>query len=96
MCFQGEILKLKFLEKGQYYNQTMIFDEKSVEFDVPRHADIEQTKYFYDYDTVSFWDLFLEKLENLKEWLNNVTSTVVIKGTMIQTGKTEKKSLWML
>lgn len=63
----------------------MIFNGKSVEFDVPRHADIEQTKYLYDYDTVSLWDLFLEKLENLQELLNNVKSTVVIKGTMIKT-----------
>ena len=46
-------MKLKFLEKGQYYNQTIILNEKSVEFDVPKHADIEKAKYLYDYDKVS-------------------------------------------
>ena len=51
--FQGEILKLEFLEEGQYYNQTLILDKKSIQFDVPKHAGIEETQYLYDYDAVS-------------------------------------------
>ena len=51
--FQGEILKLEFLEEGQYYNQTMILNENYVEFDVPQHANIQETQYLYDYDAVS-------------------------------------------
>lgn len=61
--FQGEILELEFVEKGQYYNQTMILNENSVEVDVPQHANIQQTQYLYDYDAVSLWDLFLNILE---------------------------------
>ena len=60
--FQGEILKLEFVEKGQYYNQTMILNENSVEVDVPQHANIQQTQYLYDYGAVSLWDLFLNIL----------------------------------
>ena len=53
LWFQGEILKLEFLEEGQYYNQTIILDKKSIQFDVPKHAGIEETQYLYDYDAVS-------------------------------------------
>ena len=45
---------------------------KSIEFDVPKHADIEQAKYLYDYDAVSCWDLFLKMFKNLQEFLNIV------------------------
>ena len=50
----------------------MIFNGKSIEFDIPKHADIEQAKYLYDYDAVSCWDKFLKMLKNLQEFLNNV------------------------
>ena len=50
----------------------MILNGKSIEFDVPKHADIEETKYLYDYDAVSRCDLFLKMLENLQELLSNV------------------------
>ena len=40
---QDEILKLEFLEKGIYYNQTMIVDATLIEFNVPKQAGIEQT-----------------------------------------------------
>ena len=32
----------------------MILDAKSIEFDVPKHAGIEQTQYIYDYSAVSY------------------------------------------
>ena len=51
--FQGEILKLEFLEEGKYYNQTMMLNENSIEFDVPQHANIQETHYLYDYEAVS-------------------------------------------
>ena len=38
----------------------MIVDAKSIEFNVPKHAGIEQTKYIYDCSVVSLcclWDL---------------------------------------
>ena len=63
---------MQFLEKGRYYNQTMTLYGKSIEFDVPKHADIEQAKYLYDYDAVSCWDLFLKMFKNLQEFLNIV------------------------
>lgn len=64
LWFQGEILKLEFLEKGQYYNETIILEKKSVQFDVPKHAGIEETQYLYDYDAVSltFLSIFNEDL----------------------------------
>lgn len=33
----------------------MILEENSIEFDVPEHAGINQTQYFYDYDVVSVY-----------------------------------------
>ena len=53
LWFQGEILKLEFLQEGQYFNQTIILDKKSIQFDVPKHAGIDETQYLYDYEAVS-------------------------------------------
>ena len=61
--FQGEIFKLEFLEEGKYCNQTMMVNENSIEFDVPQHANIQETHYLYDYEAVSPWVLFLNILK---------------------------------
>ena len=53
LWFQGEILKLEFLQEGQYFNQAIILDKKSIQFDVPKHAGIDETQYLYDYEAVS-------------------------------------------
>ena len=44
----------------------MILDAKSIKFDVPKHAGIEQTQYIYDYSAVSYCrnsppEVFFEK-----------------------------------
>ena len=31
----------------------MILNQESIEYDVPKHADIEQAQYLYEFDTVS-------------------------------------------
>ena len=51
--FQGEIFKLEFLEEGKCCNQKMMVNENSIEFDVPQHANIQETHYLYDYEAVS-------------------------------------------
>ena len=54
---------MEFLEEGKYYNQTMMLNENSIEFDVPQHANIQETHYLYDYEAVSPWALFLNILK---------------------------------
>ena len=59
-------MKLEFLEKGQYYNQTIILDKKTIQLAVPKHAGIEETRYLYDYDAVSFIVYFLKTCQFMK------------------------------
>ena len=53
-------MKLKFQEKGQDYVDKIKFNNKSVEFDVPKHAGLEEAKYLNDYEAVRLTNVNME------------------------------------
>lgn len=53
-------MKLKFQEKGQDYVETIKVNKKSVEFDVPKHAGLEEAKYLNDYEAVRLTNVSIE------------------------------------
>ena len=66
-------MKLTFLKEGHYYNQKIILDRKSVKFEVPKYAAIQQAKYLYDYSAVSLWDLLLDCYsKSYSLWVNEL------------------------
>ena len=57
-------MKLKFQEKGKDYIEKIKIDNKSVEFDVPKHAGLEAAKYLNDYEAVRLTDICMENYWN--------------------------------
>jgi len=55
--------KLRFFEKDGYYEEKVKVDQKTVEYQVPKHAGVEQSEYLNDYDT----NLIVMKIDRLKQ-----------------------------
>lgn len=53
-------MNLKFQEKGQDYVEKIKINNKSVEFDVPKHAGLEEAKDLNDYEAVRLINVSME------------------------------------
>jgi len=56
-------LKLKFAEGKGNYEEKIKVDQKTVEYDVPKHEGVEQSEYLNDYDA----NLIVMKIDRLKK-----------------------------
>ena len=60
---------LMFFEKNKYYEQKVKVGQLFVEYDVPKHAGVEQSEYLNDYDAVRIFFCHYKQIEKYSTFL---------------------------
>ena len=66
---------LKFFEKNEYYEQKVKVGQSFVQYDVPEHAEVEQSEYLNDYGAVRNFFVTTSNLKNIPLFYKNIVAS---------------------